>query len=97
MFVSKGTFMSKKSVRTVSRDIHQFHPDGFVPWTTSHAWRTFKPHLISLNIFDLDPRVALPKTMQVIWWHQDLYSIRRSNECVLKSVGVIKKSFNDIP
>ena len=89
--------MREKSVRTALRAIHHFYPARFVPWILLHACRTCQHHLISLNILDLDPRAAPPKALQVIWWHQDVYSIRRRNNCVLKSVGDIKKFSNDIP
>ena len=85
--------MRQTLVSTKSRSIHQFLPDGSMPWITLHDWRIFQPHLILLNIFDLDPR----KTLQEIWLHQDVDSISRSNDCVLKSLCDVNKSSNDIP
>ena len=50
-----------------------------------------------LNIFDLDPRVAPIKPLQVIWWNSDMEYISRITDCVKKSVVDVKNSFNDIP
>ena len=97
IFCSKGKFMRKKSVRTASMAINQFHSDDFLPCIIFHAWRTCQPHLISLTIFDLDLRVAPQKPLQEIWWHEDVDSISSSNDCVFKRVDDVNKSSNDIP
>ena len=53
--------------------------------------------ITSLNIFDLYLRVALPKSLQEIWWYQDIEYFSRRKDCVFKSVGDVNKSSNNIP
>ena len=72
--------------------------------STSSTWTFFsldsiellEDMLTPLTIFDLDPRVTPPKKLQVIWCNCDVEYIRRIKDCVLKSVGDIKNSSNDI-
>ena len=49
-----------------------------------------------LTIFGLDPRVAPPNPLQVIWWHHYIDSIIKRKDCVLKSIGDVKNSSNNI-
>ena len=50
-----------------------------------------------LTIFDLDPRAATLKPLQLIWWHCNIDSISRTKDCVLKNIGDINNSSNYIP